>query len=159
MAAAAGYDSYGIEIHPLLIDETKQNYDLAVNQGLIDENILFKLASGNFYPMCEKEALNKFRELHNENLMSMPWIDVDAYDSLGISLQDVDIVYTWSWPTQSRFLYNFLERGVKRNTIFILPAYIRYTQGEYMNASFKEPNKLILEKLNTFGDIFIGRQV
>ncbi len=159
LVAAAGYTSYGIEIHPLLVDEARINYNLCVERNLIDPTTQVHIAIGNFYPANEKIAFEAFRDIHRENPSSMPWDDVNPYELLGVTLFEMDIIYTWSWPAQSRFLYNFLERTAKHDAIFILPAYIRYTQGEHMNASLNEPNKLILSRILTEGEVFIGRQV
>ena len=158
LTAAAGLPSYGIEINPDLVEEAKQLHQLCVERNLIDKNVICKFAVGNFYPQNEKEAMMKFRQGHSENPNSMPWSDDDPYREIGVTLSEIDIIYTWSWPSQSRFLYNFLERNTKQTTIFVLPSYVRYTQGEHMNAMMKEPNKLILEPIIVNKELFIGRR-
>jgi hypothetical protein len=121
-----------------------------------------RFAAGNFFPSSEKDALLRFREAHHEHPESMPWFDTDdPYAALGISLDGIDALYCWSWPTQSRFLYNFLERATKRDAVFLLPAYERYTQGEHMNAMLREPNRLILSRIASVDGrtpLFIGRR-
>lgn len=159
LAAVAGYDSYGIEIHPGLVEEAERNLAEALREGLINPEVKAVIAQGNFYPRSEKEAVLRFRDAHNEHPASMPWEDTIAWSDIPITLADADIVYCWSWPTQSRFLYNWLERAARRDAIFVLPAYLRYTQGEHMNASLKEPNRFLLSKLNPDGEVFIGRRV
>jgi SAM-dependent methyltransferase len=159
LTAAAGFPSYGIDINPDLIDEARQLHQLCVERNMIDKTVVCRFSAGNFYPQIEKEAMIRFRDQHKENPNSMPWSDDDPYSELGISLSEVDIIYTWSWPSQSRFLYNFLERSAKRGAILVLPSYVRYTQGEHMNAMMREPNRLILQPLFTDRDLFAGRKV
>lgn len=157
LAAAAGYDSYGIEIHPGLVECAKENLERARFEGLIPEGVKIDIAIGNFYPAKEKAAMIAYRDERNENPASMPWDEDIAWDHMPIKMGDIDIFYCWAWPGQSRFLYNWLERDAPKDAIFALPSYLRYTQGEHMNASFREPNKLILSQLNKT-DVFLGRR-
>ena len=147
LAAAAGYDSYGIEIHPGLVECAQENLERARFEGLIPDGVKVEVAVGNFYPPKEKAAMIAYRDERNENPSSMPWEEDIAWDHMPIAMQDVDIVYCWAW----------LERDAPKDAIFALPAYLRYTQGEHMNASFHEPNKLVLTKLNE-SDVFLGKR-
>ena len=158
LAAASGYTVCGIDIHQYIVDKCKKNIEKAKQMNLLSG--IITIAQGNFYPKEEKEMFMKFRDNHKENAKNMPWNDnvQDPYTVLNILLSEIDIIYTWSWPTQSRFLFNWLERSTSEKTIFVLPAYRRYTQGEHMNASLKEPNTLILKQLAD-GEVFIGRKI
>jgi SAM-dependent methyltransferase len=163
LAAAAGYPSYGIEIEPRLIDEARHLHEICVERNLIDKNIPCRFVAGDMIPFEYREQYRKFRTEHNENEASMPISEdtSDPYKELGTSIQTADIIYCWSWPGQSRFLYNLLEDIAKPDCVFILPSYERYTQGEHMNAAFKERNRLVLTRLAEVQgqtSIFIGRR-
>lgn len=158
LAAAAGYDSYGIEIDERLIDEAEQLHQICVERNLIDSGAVCRFAAGDMIYPEYRDEYRRFKAAHGENDSSMPISDdmADPYAQLGASPRTADIIYAWSWPTQSRFLYNFLERVAKRDAIFVLPSYDRYTQGEHMNAMLKEPNRLLLIPVAGARDIFIG---
>lgn len=160
LAAAAGYSSYGIDINPLVIEHAKKNYQKAVLQGLIDPKVICKFSCGDMIPDHHKESYTKYVNEVLENKESMPITSSvkNPYHELEISFNDIDIIYCWAWPTQSRFLYNLLAQEAKKDTIFVLPAYKRYTQGEHMNAALKMSNTLFLKPLAEAQSIFIGKQ-
>jgi SAM-dependent methyltransferase len=161
LAAAAGFPSYGIEIHGRLVEEARYLHKLCVDRKLINEKVPCIFVVGDMIYPEYREEYRKFKEAHNENDSSMPISEEtdDPYQMLGASARTADIIYTWSWPTQSRFLYNYLQRIAKKDAIFILPSYERYTQGEHMNAMLKERNRLILKPIAHVQDIFIGIRV
>jgi hypothetical protein len=163
LSAAAGFPTYGIDINEQLIEEARMNYDICVERNLIDPKVVCKFVVGDMIYPEYREAYKKFRKEHNENEQSMPISEEETnpYHELGISPRTADIIYCWSWPAQSRFLYNYLQDTTKNSTIFVLPSYIRYTQGEHMNASLRQPNRLILNHLGRAhsADIFIGKKI
>ena len=161
LAAAAGFSSYGIEINPELLRHCKRNYDLAVQSGFIDPATECKFVQGDMIPPKHRKRYEEFAKKHADVGKSMPLTrtGTDVYLQLGIDLGSADIIYTWSWPTQSRFFFNMLEHEAKADAIFVLPSYVRYTQGEHMNAYLQEPNILLLSPLcESAVDVFIGKR-
>lgn len=159
LAAVAGYESYGVEINPHLIDAANVLYERCVHERLITGRC--KFVQGDMILPEYRDAYKNFRSRYNENEISMPVSDDDGscYGRLGVGLSDADIVYCWSWPTQSRFLYNYLENTTRIDCVFVLPGYLRYTQGEHMNEFLREPNRLVLTPLcKDKDDVFIGRR-
>jgi hypothetical protein len=163
LTAAAGFPSYGIDINERLIAEARMLHSICVERNLIDPNVVCKFVVGDMIYPEYREAYKKFRKEHNENEQSMPISEEETnpYHALGISPRATDIIYCWSWPAQSRFLYNYLQDITKRSTIFVLPSYIRYTQGEHMNASLHQPNRLMLDQFGRAhsADVFIGKKI
>jgi SAM-dependent methyltransferase len=160
MAAAAGFPSYGIEINPVLFEHAQSNYREALRLGLIDPDVPVMFVIGNMVPLRYKERYAKFIADHHDLAKSMPQggeVD-DPYEALPVSVATADVIYTWAWPTQSRFLFNFLAWEAKKDAILVLPAFERYTQGEHMNASMKEKNELFLHPLAKVGDTIIGKK-
>ena len=160
MAAAAGFPSYGIEINALLVDHAQENYLRAVDMGFIDAAVPCVIITGDMIPSHFSKEYDSFRKSHTENERSMPIAPMveDSYARLPVSIATADIVYCWAWPTQSRFVFNMLDKEAKRDVIFVLPSYQRYTQGEHMNAMFKEENKLIIAPLAVVREVVIGRR-
>jgi SAM-dependent methyltransferase len=156
VAAAAGYPSYGIEINPLLVEHARKNYDLAVAFEIIDPRVPCKVVCGDMIPARFAEEYDVFRQKHQENQNSMPSSHESA--DLPVDISTADIVYCWAWPTQSRFIFNMFEKTAKRDAFFVLPCYLRYTQGEHMNAMLNEKNTLILSELAQAKDVFVGRR-
>jgi hypothetical protein len=161
LAAAAGFSSYGIEINPKLLEHCRRNYELCVQLGYIDPATTCRWIEGDMIPPKHRKAYEEFAKEHPEVGRSMPLMHSTAnmYPQLGIGISTADIVYTWSWPTQSRFLFNMLQKEAKDDAIFVLPSYVRYTQGEHMNAYIKARNELFLEPIcKTAVDVFIGKR-
>lgn len=157
MAAAAGIPSYAIEISPELARCAQRLRAACIRQGLIDPKTPCSLAQGDMIPSRWSGRYASFIRQHAEVARSMPQGD-DAYASLGLRLQDAQLIYCWAWPTQSRFLFNMLAAEAAPDALFVLPSYVRYTQGEHMNQTLQEPNELHLEQAARVGDIFIGRK-
>jgi SAM-dependent methyltransferase len=161
MAAAAGFPSFGIDINPKLIEHATMNYRMCVERNLIDASITCKFIVGDMILPEFRKKYEEFAREYPEVGRSMPQNndDHDCYVDLGISISNANIVYCWSWPTQSRFLFNYLAETAKPEAIFVLPSYERYTQGEHMNASLHEKNELLLVPLAKEGETFIGRKI
>jgi len=162
LAAAAGYESYGVDIAPTLVAEAERLYKVCLNRNIIGANVSFHVVVGDMILPSHRASYIAFRKQHDENEMSMPMSETpeDIYVKLGIRLEEADVIYCWSWPMQSRFLYNYLEETTKQDCIFVLPAYVRYTQGEHMNEALQLPNKLILAPIRSghADDLFIGKR-
>lgn len=159
LAACAGIPSYAIEIDSLLVESSEQLYNECVEKKLIDPTVPCHIACGDMIPEKWQEAYGLFKREYPEVSKRMPSHGEDSYSLLQTDLSGFALLYCWSWPTQSRFLFNLFANVMSEETIFVLPSYVRYTQGEHMNASMKESNALFLETLEKEADIVIGRKV
>ena len=159
LMAAAGVPSYAIEIHPELAAACERLRATCVARGLIDRDVPCVVTCGDMIPIAWHERYVTFRAAHGEVEKSMPGAgDGDAYADLGIALDEFGIIYCWAWPTQSRFLYNLLADNASNDALLVLPSYVRYTTGEHMNASMKEPNRLFLDVLATESETVVGHK-
>lgn len=156
MIAAAGYPSFGIEINPLLLDHAKRNLLQAVRLGFIEESKC-TLILGDMMPVRFSKEYDAYRKDHAryQNNMPIGAIVNDTYESLPVSVATADIIYCWAWPTQSRFVFNMLEQEAKEGALFVLPSYLRYTQGDLLK-DMKEKNTLILAPLLNDGENYVG---
>lgn len=160
LAAAAGFPSYGIDINPFLIDHCQRNYERAIAAGFIDAATPCAFITGDMIPLEFSARYDAFRKLHTETANSMPIAAVveNAYDRLPVSVATADILYCWSWPTQSRFVFNMLDAAAKKDAIFVLPSYARYTQGAHVNAATEVVNTLFLAPMAIVRETTIGRR-
>jgi SAM-dependent methyltransferase len=158
MAAAAGYKSYGIEINPLLIDICKKNYQEAIRHGIIKKDAVCVFEQADMIPSKYHNEYELFQGHHAEAKASAPKITANQ-SKLPVTIKNADIIYCWAWPTQSRFLFNVINKEAKADAIFVLPSYKRYLGGEHMNASMSEKNELMLQELAIINDVFIGKRL
>ncbi len=157
LMAVAGFSSHGIEINPCLLDHAQRNYQRAVKDGLIDPSVSCTFTLGDMIPVNYSKDYDVFRKTHIEYNFNMPVDAVvhDSYEKIPINIETADIIYFWSWPTQSRFVYNMLQELTKLGTIFVLPSYIKYTQTDLLN-KIEVPNRLFLNPVFQKGESFIG---
>lgn len=156
MIAAAGYSSFGIEINPLLFDHAQRNLMQGIRRGFIDEGKC-TLVLGDMVPVKFSKAYDAYRRAHSAHPHNMPVGAVvnDAYGELSLSMATADIIYCWAWPTQSRFVFNMLAEEAKEGALFVLPSYLRYTQGEFLQ-DLEEENRLFLTPLLEDAENYVG---
>ncbi len=161
MMAAAGIPSYAIEFHPQMVAICERLRATCIERGLIDESIPCVIACDDMIPPEWRARYRAFRQAHGEMETSMPGAgnEEDVYKEFGIALDEFEIVYCWAWPTQSRFIFNMLNVATGEDSLLVLPSYVRYTQGEHMNASMKDVNTLVLDILARVGDTVIGKRI
>ena len=158
LAAAAGFPSYGIDINPRLVKSAQQNYELAVAKGYIAPATPCVFIVGDMIPPAYSAHYDAYRKLYSlqEHTMPIGPVVEDAYGRLPVRLETVEIIYCWSWPTQSRFLYNLLCDATLPSAIFVLPSYEHYIRLELPHEASQ--NTLILSPLAVVESIFIGRR-
>ena len=151
LAAAAGFSSYGVEINPFLLDHCQRNYELAIARGFIDPTTPCSFITGDMIPAHFATQYDAFRQLHEMQDRTMPVgaIIEDAYTRLPVSIATADIIYCWSWPTQSQFLFPMLDAEAKQEVMFVLPSYEKY----------RVTSTLTLSQIEIVKTIFIGRRV
>jgi hypothetical protein len=159
MAAAAGFPSYGIEINTELMERAQLNYESAIAAGYIDPVTPCAWIVGDMIPLRYTDAYAFFRKSHalQEHTMPIGPVVEDAFMRLPTSIATADIIYCWSWPTQSQFIYNMLEDEAKIGAVFIVPSYEQYIRGEYTHDTLIE-NRLLLTPLSNIQNVYIGRR-
>jgi SAM-dependent methyltransferase len=98
MAARLGYEAYGIEAEPLLVDLARE---LAAE---FDNPVEF--VSGSFVP-DKFEWQPELGQESERTVLNLP----DAYAELGFELRDFDLVYAYPWPTEHELLKGIMRHG------------------------------------------------
>ena len=111
IAAAAGFASYGIELNSFLVEHAQRNYEAGVEAGFIDPQTPCACIIGDMIPIHFNRLYMEFRKLHEKQHGNMPIgaMVEDSYSRLPVSIATADILYCWSWPTQSQFIFNMLQ--------------------------------------------------
>jgi SAM-dependent methyltransferase len=145
IAAGAGFPSYGVESNPLMLKACRKN--LADARELLAAECV--VAEGNMISKQYWQEYANFILAHPDAKMVMPVAGKDPYATLPVSIHTADIICTWSWPLQSKILFDILDREAKQEAIFVLPSYERYI-------SEHPTTPLRLRKIARIGKTFIG---
>ena len=87
MAAHLGFDAYGIEIEPELVEHARELADRYHSTA--------KFGCGSFVPGEYRERSSSGEEFHRTICDAVP-----AYDELDMELRDFDLVYGYPWPEE-----------------------------------------------------------
>jgi hypothetical protein len=106
LADQLGFDAYGIEIEPELVD---------ISRGLNDEvGARATFALGSFVPEDFRDEVSLLdAEFHT------PTEGADGYDELGMDLASFDLVYAYPWPGQEEWMEELVRRGAGPHTRFM----------------------------------------
>lgn len=131
MAAALGWDAYGIDASLDLVAEACRLRDVLRGQGLIDAGVVCEFASGSIYPSGWQGEYEDFVSRAAKNDVTMPLeMATDAYERLGVDLACADLIYAFTWSDQMPFLCRFLQAQAGREAVFLLPHY-RGVEGQF----------------------------
>ncbi|MFT4543100.1 MAG: hypothetical protein ACI841_001859 [Planctomycetota bacterium] len=100
IADLLGFDAYGIEIEPWLVE---QSIDLAEE---FDSSATF--AEGTF---VVPEYLDEFEHLPSD--IVTPTDGADAFEEIGLDFSDFDIVYAYPWPGEEDWLRELVRRHAR----------------------------------------------
>ena len=137
MTAAAGFQSYGIDVNPYLIQKARENHISAVDGRLIEPDVACRFAVGNIYSEEYRLAYQNYvydalapraeddKRMIQRNTMPLDF-EGNPYEELGISIRDVGLIYCYVWADQMGFLCDFLEKETNQDAIFVLPYYGRW---------------------------------
>jgi len=97
LAAMAGYEVCGIEINQELVEEARALAD--------DFHVPVEIVCGNMIPPGG--------DRHADNAsLEMAWLEMggpDAYDELGLDIDDFDLVFAYPWPGEEQVIYDLFE--------------------------------------------------
>jgi SAM-dependent methyltransferase len=106
LADLLGYEAYGIEIEPALVEESIQ---LAERFG---SKATF--AHGTFVPADAHDEV----DLLDADLHTITEGD-DAYEELGLTLADFDLVFGFPFPDEEEWMRALVRRGAGDHTAFL----------------------------------------
>lgn len=96
MAARLGYEAYGIEAEPKLVDLARDLAEQFDNPA--------EFVSGSFVP-DQFEWQPELGQESERTVLNLP----DAYGELGQELSDFDLVYGYPWPTEHALLKGIMR--------------------------------------------------
>jgi hypothetical protein len=107
IASTLGYDACGIEIEPRLVDCARSLAE--------DHRIEASFACGTFLPVGAERWL--------EELGESTWIVTgrgdDAYDELGLDLDDFDVIFAYPWPGEEGAMDVLFERYAAAGALLV----------------------------------------
>ncbi len=123
MASRLGYEAYGIEVEPQLVEYSRQ---LAVKHS---SSATF--ATGSFIPTDFEPRLEAGDEFHRTVADT-----ASAYEELGMELRDFDLIYAFPWPEELVVFRSIIRRCGGSNTLFL-----RYDVREGLSLSRPAKNR------------------
>ncbi|MEO8269023.1 MAG: hypothetical protein ABI557_04840 [Aureliella sp.] len=106
MASRLGFDSYGIEVKPDLVEAARELAE-RFNAAPI-------FATGSFVPEEFSGNLREGDEFHRTETQ-----DRSAYDELDMELRDFDLVYAYPWPEEHTIFRSIIRRCASPNTLYL----------------------------------------
>jgi len=106
MASRLGFESYGIEVEPLLVDHAQQ---LAERY-----NADTQFAAGSFIPDDYRWNIEVPGNPSRTETSAR-----DGYDELDMQLRDFDLVYAYPWPDEHGLYLDILQNHCGENTSFL----------------------------------------
>lgn len=106
IADLLGYESFGIEIEPWLVDRSTELAE-EVGSGAT-------FAEGSFVPPEHQDEVALLSsDFHT------PTTGAPAYDELGFELADFDLIYAYPWPGEEDWLLDLLRRYARPDAILL----------------------------------------
>tara|TARA_R110002072_G_scaffold10569_35_gene49272 strand:- start:2387 stop:2983 length:597 start_codon:yes stop_codon:yes gene_type:complete len=106
LADLMGYDAYGIEIDPELVDESCKLAERFGSRATFVE--------GSFVPLEYRDET----ELLDTDSLTLTE-GADAYDELGMDFADFDLVFGFPWPGEEDWLFEMVRRHAGTQTTFL----------------------------------------
>ena len=122
-AAAAGFDSYGIDINDHLISTAERLADESRTKKYLTSESSCRFTAGNFHHGKNTDQY-RLHASHGTNSKTMPLIfGKDPYNQLGISIGAAQIIYSYVWPWHAPSLCALLAKHTRPEALFVLPMY------------------------------------
>ena len=106
MADLLGFEAYGIEIEPWLVN---RSIELAEQFGSAAT-----FAEGTFVPPAYQDEIE-----HLSGDYFTPTDGSYAFDELGLALSDFDLVFAYQWPGEEDWLRELVRRHARANAILL----------------------------------------
>jgi len=106
MASRLGFESYGIEVEPLLIEHAQQ---LAESYGSEAE-----FAEGSFIPDDYQWGIEDVGNPSRTNFDARA-----GYDDLDMELRDFDLVYAYPWPDEHGLYFDIMRTCGGEQALFL----------------------------------------
>ena len=90
LATAAGMDAVGIEIEPILVEQSQQ----LASELRVDSEFV----CGSFIPHDVTDILQISRDVEHVTIA-----EDDAYQEIGLELNDFDLIFAFPWPGEAEF--------------------------------------------------------
>lgn len=106
MASRLGFDAYGIEVEPLLIEHAE---DLATAYRADAQ-----FAAGSFIPddyQWNSQLPGSFSRTDTDSRA--------AYDELDMQPHDFDLIYAYPWPDEYQFYLDVLQQHCRKDSLFL----------------------------------------
>ncbi|MCP3914017.1 MAG: hypothetical protein GY711_00495 [bacterium] len=107
MADLLGYDAYGIELEPWLVE---RSIELAEE---FESNASF--VEGSFVPPSYQEEIE-----HQSRDHFTPTAGACAYDELGLELDDFDLIFAYPWPGEEDWLDELVQRYARPEAFLLV---------------------------------------
>lgn len=114
MTGAAGYPSFGIELHSELVELADANHKKAVARGLIDSDVPVKFVQGDIF-------------------------DPSAYKKLGVSIKDAGIVYGFFTAELMPRVVRMIADEAQPGTYVLMPHYFGKALGQRVKTPARAP--------------------
>ena len=101
-----GFDAYGIEAECELVEEARKLAD--------DFDLSAEFVCGSFVPPGGEEHVLKAGDY--------AWMTTEedsSYDDLGLSVDDLDIVYAYSWPDEEQVVAELFEQHAGSGAVLL----------------------------------------
>lgn len=106
MASRMGFEAYGIEAEPELVDHSKR---LAMKYGPQT-----RFAQGSFIP-DEYELSPAAGDDVMRTIIDLP----SGYEDLDMRLRDFDLIYSYPWPDENTLCQNILRQCARHDASFL----------------------------------------
>ena len=106
MADLLGFEAYGIEIEPWLVDRSIELADQFGSAAIF--------AEGTFVPLAYQDEIE-----HLSGDYLTPTNGSYAFDELGLELSDFDLVFAYPWPGDEDWLGELIRRHARADTILL----------------------------------------
>lgn len=112
LAAWLDFTSVGIEIENVLVESARLLAD--------DFELQSKFVHGSFVPPGSE---SQTAEAYLENNSEYPWLikdGDDAYEKLGMSIEDFDIIYAYPWPGEEYLIERLFEENAAPGALLLM---------------------------------------
>ncbi|MCH8839803.1 MAG: hypothetical protein IH831_03840 [Planctomycetes bacterium] len=112
LAAMLEFNAYGIEIERGLVDASRRLAD--------DFGLPVEFVHGSYVPSGAEAYVEEAYADNNAEYLSLVTDADDAYDELGLNLDDFDVVFAYPWPGEERLIENLFEKYAAEGTLLLM---------------------------------------